>query len=119
MKYDIINLSITTLVISTNYLIWNIIMDKSDPRQYTKAMRFWDAFRACVEENRIDSTRSVNYVKWAQAFYRFFPKKGLGSRTKEDIEAFLADIGKQPDCARWQVKQAEYAICVPCKKPVC
>jgi hypothetical protein len=85
-------------------------MDKSDSKRYTAAMRFWDAFRACVEENRIDHSRSAYYVKWAQAFYRFFPGKGLRERTKEDIEAFLADIGKQPGSADWQAKQAEYAL---------
>ena len=30
--------------------------------------RFWDAFKACVEENRIRPDRSPFYVKWAQAF---------------------------------------------------
>ncbi len=76
-------------------------MNNSDSKQYTAAMRFWDAFQACVEENRIDHRCSVYYVKWAQAFYRFFPGKGLRERTKEDIEAFLTDIGKQPGSADW------------------
>ena len=30
--------------------------------------RFWDVFKACVEENRIRPDRSPFYVKWAQAF---------------------------------------------------
>ncbi len=85
-------------------------MDNSDSKQYTAAMRFWDAFRACVEENRIDHSRSAYYVKWAQAFYRFFPGKGLRERTKQDIETFLADVGKQAGSADWQAKQAEYSL---------
>jgi hypothetical protein len=70
-------LSITALMVDANLLIWIVIMDNSDSKQYTAAMRFWDAFRACAEENRIDHSRSGYYVKWAQAFYRFFPGKGL------------------------------------------
>lgn len=46
--------------------------DKS-PNQATAAQRFWDAFKACLEENRIWPDRSHFYVKWAQAFVDYLP----------------------------------------------
>jgi chemotaxis regulatin CheY-phosphate phosphatase CheZ len=103
-------LSITALMVDADLLIWMVIMDNSDSKQYTAAMRFWDAFQACVEENRIDQSRSTFYVKWAQTFYRFFPEKGLRERTRQDIEAFLANVSKQAGNTNFQVKQAEHVL---------
>ena len=85
-------------------------MNTIQSKQPTAAQRFWDAFRSCVEDNRVDSRHSGYYVKWAQAFFRFIPGKGLRDRSREDIEAFLADIGKRPGTGDWQVKQAEHAL---------
>jgi hypothetical protein len=34
----------------------------------------------------------------------------LKDRSKKDIEAFLADLGKRRSIADWQVKQAEHAL---------
>lgn len=76
----------------------------------TAIRRFWEAFRSCVEEHRVDSGHSLHYVRWAQAFYRFSPGKRLRDRTREDIEAFLADLSKRPGTGHWQVKQAEQAL---------
>jgi hypothetical protein len=39
--------------------------------------KFWDAYRACAEENRVSPDRSSFYVRWAQAFARFMPEKRL------------------------------------------
>jgi hypothetical protein len=81
-------------------------MSEIKPMQHAAAQKLWDAFRSCVEDNRIDSKRSVHYVRWAQAFFRFIPGKGLRDRSREDIEAFLTDLGKRPGGEDWQVKQA-------------
>lgn len=76
----------------------------------TSTQKFWEAFRACVEENRVGSNHSGYYVKWAQTFYRFIPGKRLRDRTREDIEAFLADLHKRHGTGDWQAKQAEHAL---------
>jgi hypothetical protein len=55
---------------------------------------FWEAYRACAEENRIPPDRSPFYVNWAKTFANFTPEKSLKERTGKDIEAFLADLGK-------------------------
>ena len=71
---------------------------------------FWEAYRACVEENRVAPDRLPFYVSWAKNFANFLPGKPLKERTGEDIEAFLADLRKRRGVADWQARQAEYAL---------
>jgi len=71
---------------------------------------FWEAYRACAEENRVRPDRSPFYVNWARDFANFLPEKPLKDRSKKDIEAFLADLGKRRRIADWQVRQAEHAL---------
>src|SRR4030043_1603540 len=71
---------------------------------------FWEAYRACVEENRVRPDRSPFYVSWARDFANFLPEKALKDRSRKDIEAFLADLGKRRGIADWQVRQAEHAL---------
>jgi hypothetical protein len=37
---------------------------------------FWEAYRACVEENRVRPDRSPFYVNWARDFANFLPDAG-------------------------------------------
>jgi hypothetical protein len=53
---------------------------------------FWEAYRACAEENRVRPDRSPFYVNWAKDFANFLPEKPLKGRSRKDIEAFLADL---------------------------
>ena len=71
---------------------------------------FWEAYRACAEENRVRPDRSPFYVNWAKDFADFLPEKSLEDRSRKDIEAFLVDLGKRPTIAPWQVRQAEHAL---------
>ncbi len=71
---------------------------------------FWEAYRACAEENRVRSDRSPFYVRWVKEFESFLPNKPLRDRSGKDIEAFLADMGKRQGIAGWQVRQAEHAL---------
>ena len=66
--------------------------------------------RACAEENRVRPDRSPFYVNWAKDFANFLPEKPLKERSRKDIEAFLADLGKRRGIADWQVRQAEHAL---------
>ncbi len=72
--------------------------------------KFWEAFRACAEENRVSPDRSSFYVRWAQAFARFLPEKRLQDRSGKDIHAFLADLAQRQGVADWQVRQANHAL---------
>ena len=74
------------------------------------AQRFWDVFKACLEENRIRPDRSSFYVKWAQAFVDFLPGKKLRDHSREDIESFLEDLRNRQGIEEWQVRQAEHAM---------
>ena len=85
-------------------------MEKKSQKQYAAAQKFWDAFRACVEDNRVRPDRSPFYVKWAKAYVNFLPGKRLRERSRQDIEAFLADLGKRPGIEDWQIRQAEHAL---------
>jgi len=49
-------------------------MEKESQEQYAAAQKFWDAFRACVEDNRVRPDRSPFYVKWAKAYVNSLPK---------------------------------------------
>ncbi len=71
---------------------------------------FWEAYRACAEENRVRLDRSPFYVNWAKEFTNFLPERLLKDRSRRDIEAFLADLGKRKGIAAWQVRQAEHAL---------
>jgi site-specific recombinase XerC len=67
---------------------------------------FWEAYRGCAEENRVRPDRSPFYVNWAKDFANFLPEKPLKDRSRKDIEAFLADLGKRRGIADWQVQKA-------------
>ena len=64
----------------------------------------------CAEENRVRPDRLPFYVNWAKGFANFLPEKPLTDRSRKDIEAFLADLGKRRGIADWQVRQAEHAL---------
>jgi hypothetical protein len=49
-------------------------------------------------------------VNWAKDFVNFLPEKPLKDRSRKDVEAFLADLGKRRGIAEWQVRQAEHAL---------
>jgi len=85
-------------------------MNEEGPKPSTAAQKFWDAFKACVEDNRVPPDRSIFYVKWAQAFVNFLPGTPLRNRSRQDIEAFLSDLSKRPGIEDWQVRQAEHAL---------
>ncbi len=72
--------------------------------------RFWKAFQACAEENRVRPDLSAHYVKWVQAFTAFLPGKRLQQRTGKDIEAFLADLAQAQGIPDHQVRQARHAL---------
>ena len=61
-------------------------MKKESPEQSTVAQKFWDAFKACAEDNRVRPDRSRFYVKWVQAFVNFLPEKRLRNRSRQDID---------------------------------
>ncbi len=84
--------------------------ENEKPTKIEKEQGFWEAYRGCTEENRVRPDRSPFYVKWAKGFAGFIPEKPLKDRSREDIEAFLADLAKRPGIADWQVRQAEYAL---------
>jgi len=83
------------------------IMDIPDPRG---GGSFWEAYRACAEENRVRPDRSTFYVNWARDFANFLPEKPLRDRSRKDIETFLANLGERRGIAEWQVRQAEHAL---------
>ncbi len=56
---------------------------------------FGEAYRACAEENRVLPDRSPFYVNRARDFANFQPDKHLEDRSRKDVEAFLADLGKR------------------------
>jgi integron integrase len=85
-------------------------MTETGAKQVSKVQQFWNAFQACVEENRVGPDRSVFYVRWAQEFVRFEPGKRLRDRTRQDVEAFLADLRERPGVSDWRARQAEHAL---------
>lgn len=86
------------------------MVENREPRKRDEELRFWEAFRACAEENRVTPDRSGFYVKWAKEFVSFLPEKRLKDRSVKDIEAFLASLGQRNGITDWQVKQAEHAL---------
>lgn len=55
-------------------------MNKLFLEQFEEGEKFWDAYKACVEENRVRPDRSIYYVRWAQSFLNFLPEKPLRDR---------------------------------------
>ena len=85
-------------------------MIEESQKRSIASQKFWDAFNACVEDNRVRPDRALFYVKWGQAFVNFLPGKRLRDRSQQDIEAFLADLDKRPGIEDWQARQAEHAL---------
>jgi len=50
---------------------------------------FWEAYRACVEENRVRPDRAPFYVSWARDFANFLPGKPLKDRSRKDKPFWL------------------------------
>lgn len=71
-----------------------------------EAHTFRRAYRACVEENRGRPERSSFYVKWAQDFAGFMPRRRLREGPARDLEAFPAQSGQREGIADWQLRQA-------------
>ncbi|MFA4917179.1 MAG: hypothetical protein WC560_11000 [Syntrophales bacterium] len=96
-------------------------MNEESHKQAKASQKFWDAFKASVEENRVTPDRSLFYVKWGQAFVNFLPGKRLRDRSRQDIEAFLADLGKRtgvdPQISKGGLRM-DLAVCVPCQEPL-
>ncbi|MBI4619896.1 MAG: hypothetical protein HY739_07020 [Desulfobacterales bacterium] len=69
-------------------------MIEESQKRSTTSQKFWDAFKSCVEDNRVRPDRSLFYVKWGQVFVNFLPGKRLRDRSRQDIEAFIANLGK-------------------------
>ena len=61
--------------------------------QNVESREFWDAYRACAEENRVSVDRSSLYVRWAQAFARFLPEKLLQDRPGLSVKSPADLIG--------------------------
>ncbi len=56
--------------------------------QNEERQKFWEAFRACAEENRVRPDRSSFYVKWAQAFVSLthvLNEPGLSVKSPADL----------------------------------
>ncbi len=85
-------------------------MASKDTNQAVAVHRFWDAFKACLEENRVPPDRSDFHVKWAQTFVDFRPGKKLRDRSTDDIRSFLENLRNRPRIEEWQVKQAEHSL---------
>jgi len=77
-----------------------------DVRNSKERDGFWEAYRGSAEENRVRPDRSPFYVNWAKDFANFLPEKPLKDRSRKDIEAFLADLGRRRGIADWQVRKA-------------
>ena len=70
-------------------------MKITDVRISKESGVFWEAYRECAEENRVRPDRSPFYVSWVKDFANFLPENALKDRSRKDIEAFLADLGKR------------------------
>jgi integron integrase len=86
------------------------LVKNMDTRNSKVRNGFWEAYRGCADENRVPPDRLPFYLNWAKNFANFLPGKSLKERTGKDIEAYLADLGKRPGIADWQVRQAEHAL---------
>ena len=78
-------------------------MNEESPKQSTAAKKFWDAFKACVEDNRVRPDLSLFYVKWAQALFD----------QMEGISALMAGLMyggglRLMECVRLRVKDIDF-----------
>jgi hypothetical protein len=60
-------------------------MDFRDSSKERKV--FWEAYRACAEENGVRPDRSPFYVNWAKDFANFLPEKSLEDRSRKSQPA--------------------------------
>jgi len=75
-------------------------MEQKSQQQSEAARKFWEAFKACVEENRVRPDRSGFYEKGAQTLVDFLPEKWLREGSQEDTEPFLGLLAKRPLASR-------------------
>ena len=76
-------------------------MNVKSRKRSPASQELWDAFKSCVEDNRVRADRSPFYVKWAQVFVDFLPRKRLRERARQEIDSFLADLDKRCGIEDW------------------
>jgi hypothetical protein len=55
-----------------------------DLRNSSKELKvFWEAYRACAEENGVRPDRSAFFVNWAKDFANFLLEKSFGDRSRK------------------------------------
>jgi len=64
-------------------------MNKENQKQSTAAQKFWDAFKAYVEDNRVRPYHTGFYVNRAQCFVDFLPERRLRDLSRIVYEIFL------------------------------
>jgi hypothetical protein len=63
---------------------WSSLVKTMDFRNSSKDRKvFWEAYRACTEENGVRPDRSPFYANWASDFANFLPEKLLEDRSRE------------------------------------
>lgn len=51
--------------------------------------KFWQDFKAIVEQNKVSPKAAEWYLKWAKAFENALPHIPLHERTPNDVKAYL------------------------------
>ena len=59
-------------------------MNEQSQKRDAAAEQFWDAFKACVEENRVPPDRSGFYVRWVKDTH-VLNRPGISVKSPADI----------------------------------
>ncbi len=80
-------------------------MEKTD-----KIERFWDRFIDIVHKNGVKKPSDRWYVTRAEEYIAAHSDKRLQNHTRDDVESWLAVLGRKNSLNSWQFRQAVHAM---------
>lgn len=72
--------------------------------------KFWQDFKAIVEQNKVLPKVVEWYLKWAKAFENALPHIPLHERTSNDVKAYLDTLIRRGNLQDWQINQANHSL---------
>ena len=72
--------------------------------------RFWDQFIARAHQSGVKENALRWHVRRAEAYLAAFPDKRLKQHTREDVDGYLAQMGRLDEIDDWQFAQIVEAI---------
>lgn len=85
-------------------------MTEAKSNEAERVRRFWDKYLKLLHKQDIEPPYDRWYVRRAEQYIAAFPDKRLGEQSPEDVDSYLAEVGREGALEDWQFRQVVDAI---------